>query len=98
MEPYIRHYFTQKSHSASKLKIFVTTNPKYHPLHMNEHNTSAFGTADDSAHKTLIWTKLESLNVFREKAPEQFYNHVEGSHVLTSKERLHEILNGGRGA
>lgn len=35
MEPYLRKYFTKNSKNPNKLQIFVTSNPKYIPLHEN---------------------------------------------------------------
>ncbi len=59
MENYVRNYFLKVNSNPDDLKIFVTSNPKYHPMHRNEFNESIIlsNSNELSSCKMLVWTR-----------------------------------------
>jgi len=41
MEPFMKNYFLKINNSANGQKYFITSNPKYQPLHKNHQNNNS---------------------------------------------------------
>ena len=48
---------------------------------------------DNSNLARLIWSKNDNKNYYSSLKQGQYYNHINGSFNLTSKEKLHEALS-----